>query len=141
MSEPTPARSLSSWSPRQLRVARQMAYGHSQVRAGELEEVPPRTVRYWIAHDALMDAVNILAERGWERLDPKLWRNIELALDTQAAVLRGELGERSGEAQEARWVLERALRRAPGIGAVDAGGAAPALPPAGGIIEGEFSPA
>lgn len=98
------------WSRQQRNVARLMALGYKQTEAAEQTGTPLRTVQDWVAKglDAFADELH---ERGWERLDPKFWGNIELALDLQNQVFRGEMASDDPRYLEARRWLDRALSR------------------------------
>lgn len=115
---------LRRWTWKQLRVARWMALGFSIAEAAGREGVSRRVVQEWIDGDDFERAVELLALRGWERLDALLWGNVELALETQREVLAGRLLVRTDRAQEARWLLERALQRAGGLGKIESRGEA-----------------
>lgn len=103
---------LASFGTVQINAARYIAMGHTPAMVAERVGVHERTVIRWL-DKGLRAAVDILAARGWERLDAALWRNVELAMDVQQRVMTGEVGYNDGRAKEARWILERAIRRIP----------------------------
>ena len=92
-----------------------MALGISDSESARRENVPERTMRNWKA-EGLDVVADELAQRGWERLDPLLWRNVEVALEINHQVMTRQLARDCDEAKEARWILERALGRQGGTG-------------------------
>lgn len=109
------------WSRQQRNVARLLALGYSQTKAAEESNTPLRTVQDWCSK-GLEELADDLHERGWERLDPKFWGNIELALDLQNQVFRGDMASDDPRYLEARRWLDRALSRSTSFSAAKPGG-------------------
>jgi hypothetical protein len=103
------ALTLRAWNPQQQRVARWIALGLSQSEAARRESVALRTVQYWVANNDLLALADELHARGWERVDPQLWANLEHALLIQSQVFAGERDRGDPAYVEARRFIETAL--------------------------------
>jgi hypothetical protein len=86
-----------------------MALGLSQSAAAEKEGIPLRTVQRWVADNRLEELADELHARGWERVDPQLWANLEHALKIQEEVFTGTRPPRDPVYMEARRFIDNAL--------------------------------
>lgn len=99
----------SGWTRPQQRVARWIALGLTQTAAAEKENVALRTVQKWCADNRLYELADELHRRGWERVDPQLWANLEHALQIQQEVFTGQRPPRDAVYLEARRFIDNAL--------------------------------
>ena len=97
------------WTRPQQRVARWLALGLTQTAAAEKEGIALRTVQKWCADNRLEELADVLHARGWERVDPQLWANLELALQIQQEVFTGQRPPRDLVYLEARRFIDNAL--------------------------------
>ena len=99
----------SGWTRPQQRVARWLALGLTQTAAAEKEGIALRTVQKWCADNRLEELADVLHARGWERVDPQLWANLEHALQIQQEVFTGQRPPRDLVYLEARRFIDNAL--------------------------------
>ena len=86
-----------------------MALGLSQSAAAIKENIPLRTVQSWVKENRLEELADELHRRGWERVDPQLWANLEHALKIQEEVFTGVRPPRDAVYIEARRFIDNAL--------------------------------
>lgn len=99
----------TGWTRPQQRVARWIALGLTQTEAAEREGIPLRTVQYWVKNNRIEELADELHARGWERVDPQLWANLEHALKIQEEVFAGRRPPRDPVYLEARQFIDNAL--------------------------------
>lgn len=84
--------------------ARCLAIGFTQQRTSVEAQVTLRTVQNWCTDATFMARVDELRQDAFQRIEPKVWANLELALENERQVLAGEM-----QADDARYVESRKL--------------------------------
>lgn len=70
-----------------------------------------RTVQYWCAEEEFDQEVSRLRELAWQRVEPGIMANVELALEVQRAMFAGEIKADDKRYIEARRLIDRILDR------------------------------
>ena len=102
---------VGAWPPRKRAAARLRAIGCSQQYCADQVGVALRTVQHWCA-DRVFDAeVTRLQELAWSRVEPGIMANVELALEVQRQMFRGEIAADDKRYLAAQRLIYRILDR------------------------------
>lgn len=99
-----------AWTPSEDRVARLLAIGYTQEMAADELGMARRTVQNYCAKPGFYEYVKHLSLLAWERVEPSLMANMELALDVQRQVLLGKLDAKDNRYIEARALIQVLIR-------------------------------
>ena len=87
-----------------------MAIGYTQQMAADEMGIALRTVQNYCAKKGFYEYVKHLSLLAWERVEPSLMANMELALDVQRQVLLGKIDAKDGRYVEARALIQVLIR-------------------------------
>lgn len=109
-------------TPAQRSVARLLAIGYPQTAAAEALGQNLRTVQRWCADEQFEAYIDRLYQTAWERVEPGIMANVELAIEVQRQMLRGEVKPNDPRYREAARLLDRILDRLLYVEPASAGG-------------------
>jgi hypothetical protein len=96
---------------RQRNAARMLAVGHTQVQTAKAVGVHVRTIRKWCDEPQFTALVDELHYSAWTRIEPKVFASLELALDIEQEMLRGEVRADDIRYIEAARLIDKRLAR------------------------------
>lgn len=113
---------LERWIPAQRTAARLLAIGYTRDQVSRSIGVSLRTLYRWCERDAFWSLVEELHGAAWVRVEPRVSANLELALDVQAQMLRGEVGAEDPRYRAAERLINRFVERLFSAGEPEAAG-------------------
>lgn len=87
-----------------------MALGYTQQMVADELGCTIRAVQKWCATPGFYQRVDELAALAWQRIEPGLMSNIELALDVQRLMLLGKVDAKDGRYIEAKALIATVIR-------------------------------
>lgn len=99
------------WKPDKRAAARYIAIGCTQQYSADQVGVTLRTVQNWCAEDEFDQVVTQLRDLAWARVEPGIMANVELALEVQRQMFRGEVSPDDKRYAAAQRLIDRILDR------------------------------
>lgn len=99
------------WKPDKRAAVRLLAIGCSQQYTADHVGAGLRTVQNWCAEDEFDRIRTELRELAWSRVEPGIMANVELALEVQAQMFRGDIKPDDKRYASAERLIYRILDR------------------------------